>query len=120
MFKKLFSGLLGGGSKSATKAVTNAAEPVEYKGYSIVSQPDQQSGQYRVSGWISKADSNGEPRELRFERSDMLPGRDACDAMMVTKAQRFIDEVGDEMFKPDPRHAGSEPTVTDSQQTPSA
>lgn len=116
MFKKLFSGLLGGDSKSAT----NAAEPVEYKGYSIVSQPDQQSGQYRVSGWISKADSNGEPRELRFERSDMLPSRDACDAMMVTKAQRFIDEVGDEMFKPDPRHAGSEPTMADNQQTPSA
>lgn len=31
----------------------------------------------------------------------MLPGREACDALMVSKAQRFIDEVGDAMFEPD-------------------
>ncbi|MGM0831421.1 MAG: HlyU family transcriptional regulator [Pseudomonadota bacterium] len=105
MFKKLFSGLLGGADKDVTEGNTKAAEPVEYKDYLIVSQPDNQSGQFRVSGWIRKIDSEGVTHEHRFERSDMLPGRDACDAIMIAKAQRFIDEVGEEMFAPDPRNA---------------
>lgn len=106
MLKKLLSGLLGGGSQRTGDVGTKAAEPVEYKGYLITSQPDNQSGQYRVSGWIRKPDGQGVTQEHRFERSDMLPGRDACDAMMVTKAQRYIDEVGEEMFAPDPRREG--------------
>ncbi|WP_018916026.1 HlyU family transcriptional regulator [Vreelandella zhanjiangensis] len=105
MFKKLFSGLFGGEGNAAPNAGVKAAEPVEYKGYLIISQPDQQSGQYRVSGWIKQPSDSGEPREHRFERSDMLPSRDACDAMMVTKAQRYIDEVGEAIFEPDPRQA---------------
>ncbi|PRY65716.1 hypothetical protein B0H98_102245 [Vreelandella songnenensis] len=107
MFKKLLSGLFGGEREASAKPSLKAAEPVEYKGYLIVSQPDQQSGQYRVSGVISHPDASGERREHRFERSDMLPAREACDAMMVTKAQRFIDEVGESMFEPDPRQAGN-------------
>ncbi|AJY50881.1 HlyU family transcriptional regulator [Halomonas sp. KO116] len=106
MFKKLLSGLFGSDRQAAPGATTKAADAVEYKGYEIVSQPDDQSGQYRVSGWIRKADASGETLEHRFERSDMLPGREACDAMMVTKAQRYIDEVGEAMFEPDPRRAG--------------
>ncbi|MDQ7727686.1 HlyU family transcriptional regulator [Halomonas sp. SpR8] len=106
MLKKIFSGLFGSDTQAAPGAKTKAADPVEYKGYSIVSQPDDQSGQFRVSGWISKPDAAGEMLQHRFERSDMLPGRDACDAMMVTKAQRYIDEVGEAMFEPDPRRAG--------------
>ncbi|MGP8288886.1 HlyU family transcriptional regulator [Vreelandella zhanjiangensis] len=106
MFKKLFSGLFGGEGNAAPNAGVKAAEPVEYKGYLIISQPDQQSGQYRVSGWIKQPSDSGETREHRFERSDMLPSRDACDAMMVTKAQRYIDEVGEAIFEPDPRQAG--------------
>ena len=103
MFKKLLSGLFGSQGGGNTSTGTKAAEPVEYKEYLIISQPDNQSGQYRVSGWIRKPDSQGGAQEHRFERSDMLPGRDACDALMVSKAQRYIDEVGDAMFDPDPR-----------------
>lgn len=106
MLKKLLSGLLGGGRQASSDAGTKPADVVEYKDYLITSQPDNQSGQYRVSGWIRKPDSQGITQEHRFERSDMLPSRDACDAMMVTKAQRYIDEVGEEMFAPDPRQAG--------------
>ncbi|WP_280548162.1 MULTISPECIES: HlyU family transcriptional regulator [unclassified Halomonas] len=103
MFKKLLSGLFGGGEGKSGNAA--AAEPVEYKGYLIISEPADQGGQYRVSGWIRKplpaADGeDGEMLEHRFDRSDMLPGREACDALMISKAQRFIDEVGDEMFSP--------------------
>ena len=112
MFKKLLSGLFGSDRQAGSGAATEAAEPVEYKGYDIVSQPDSQSGQYRVSGWIRKADASGETLEHRFERSDMLPGREACHTMMVTKAQRYIDEVGETMFAPDPRQAGeSDPSA---------
>lgn len=96
MLKKLFSGLFGGGEGKPKGAA--AAEPVEYKGYQIVSEPADQGGQYRVSGWIRKPVADGELLEHRFERSDMVPGREACDQLMVSKAQRFIDEVGDEMF----------------------
>lgn len=102
MFKRLLSGLFGGHGSDETNTGTKAAEPVEYKEYLIVSQPDHQSGQYRVSGWIRKLDNQGGAQEHRFERSDMVPGRDACDALMVSKAQRYIDEVGDAMFEPDP------------------
>ena len=107
MFKKLLSGLFGSQGGGNTSTGTKAAEPVEYKEYLIISQPDNQSGQYRVSGWIRKPDSQGGAQEHRFERSDMLPGREACDALMVSKAQRYIDEVGDAMFEPDPRRDSS-------------
>lgn len=104
MLKKWLSGLFKSGNQGAESTDTKAAEPVEYKEYLIISQPDNTSGQYRVSGWIRKLDSEGITQEHRFERSDMLPSREACDTMMVTKAQRYIDEVGDDMFSPDPRH----------------
>jgi hypothetical protein len=60
MFKRLLSGLFGGHGSDETNTGTKAAEPVEYKEYLIVSQPDHQSGQYRVSGWIRKLDNQGE------------------------------------------------------------
>ena len=110
MFKKLLSGLFGSQGGGNTSTGTKAAEPVEYKEYLIISQPDNQSGQYRVSGWIRKPDSQGGAQEHRFERSDMLPGREACDALMVSKAQRYIDEVGDAMFEPDPRRDSQPPS----------
>jgi hypothetical protein len=97
MLKKLLSGLFGGDDKP--KAAP-AAEPVAYKGYQIISEPAEEGGQYRVSGWIRKPaeGKEGEVLEHRFERSDLVPGREACDALMVSKAQRYIDQVGDEMF----------------------
>lgn len=98
MFKKLLGGLLGKGGATPTEA--KAAEPVEYNGYQIVSQPAEQDGQFRVSGWIHKMGKEGETLEHRFERSDLVPGRDACHQLMVSKAQRYIDQVGDEMFTP--------------------
>ncbi len=102
MFKKLLSGLLGSGND--TPARTSASAPVEYKGYLIVSEPEDLGGQLRVSGWIRKPlagqgqDVAEETREVRFDRSDMVADREACDQMMIRKAQRYIDEVGDDMF----------------------
>ncbi|NIC04256.1 HlyU family transcriptional regulator [Billgrantia bachuensis] len=98
MLKKLLGGLFGGGDTKPGNA--KAAEPVEYNGYQIVSEPAEQGGQYRVSGWIRKSGADGEILEHRFERSDLVPGREACDQLMVSKAQRYIDQAGDDMFKP--------------------
>ncbi|MBW6391366.1 HlyU family transcriptional regulator [Billgrantia antri] len=97
MLKKLLGGLFGNGEAKPGNA--KAAEPVEYNGYQIVSEPAEQGGQFRVSGWIRKPDENGEMREHRFERSDLVPGREACDQLMVSKAQRYIDQIGDDMFQ---------------------
>lgn len=98
MLRKLLGGLFSSDGKSDQVA---AAEAVEYRDYLIVSQPESQGGQYRVSGVIRKPAAGGEERELRFERSDLCPSREACDALMLHKAQRFIDEMGDEMFASD-------------------
>lgn len=111
MLKKLLAGLLGSSNEN-TASRNKAAEAVEYAGYLIISEPDEQGGQYRVSGVIRQPLSDGEPREHRFERSDILPSRDGCDEMMVSKAKRYIDEVGEAMFEPDPRqHAADDSSV---------
>ena len=109
MLKKLVAGLFGGDETEPGRRA-QAAEAVEYNGYVIISEPDDQSGQYRVSGIIRQRLEDGDVREHRFERSDMLPSREGCDEMMVTKAKRYIDEVGEAMFEPDPRHKPSDVT----------
>ena len=98
MLKKMLDRLMGSGE--ARPASAKAADPVEYNGYRIISEPAEQNGQFRVSGWITKPGAGGETHEHRFERSDLVPGRDACDQLMVSKAQRYIDQVGDAMFEP--------------------
>ncbi|WP_251976553.1 HlyU family transcriptional regulator [Salinicola avicenniae] len=97
MLKKLFSGLLSGGRDSATPKPER--EAVEHKGFLIVPEPQDAGGQYRVSGWIRKPDADGGMRQRRFERSDVVPGEDACVELTVAKSQRYIDDVGDDMFE---------------------
>ncbi|MBB3142085.1 HlyU family transcriptional regulator [Halomonas sp. THAF12] len=99
MLKKLLSGLFGQGE--TTPAAAPEGEPVNYQGYLIVPQAENMGGQFRVSGWIRKPRGEGEEMlEHRFERSDVVPGREACDALMVSKAERLIDELGDDLFDP--------------------
>ena len=98
MLKKLFSGLLGGGDAKPS-APKQEREPVEYQGFLIVPEPQDAGGQYRVSGWIRKPSDGGEMLERRFERSDVVPGEDACVELTIAKSQRYIDDIGDEMFE---------------------
>ncbi|WP_106420391.1 HlyU family transcriptional regulator [Salinicola tamaricis] len=99
MLKKLFSGLLGGERTADSAKPQKEREAVEYKGFLIVPAPQAANGQYRVSGWIRKPGDDGQMRERRFERSDVVPGEDACVALMVSKSQRYIDDIGDAMFE---------------------
>ncbi|QEM81620.1 HlyU family transcriptional regulator [Halomonas binhaiensis] len=99
MLKKLLGGLFKGGEHHSENETTGTE--YEYRGYLITSLPQQQGGQYRVSGIIRKSAGDGEFEEAfeyRFERSDILSTRDACDELMRQKAERFIDEIGDDMF----------------------
>ncbi|GAA3909260.1 hypothetical protein GCM10022228_19910 [Halomonas cibimaris] len=103
MLKKLFSTLSGSAGRAEQASAAPPAEPVAYKGYVIIAQPDIEDGRFRVSGVIQRPQDDGEALEHRFERSDVLPDRESCEAMTVSKAQRFIDETGEAMFGSDPR-----------------
>lgn len=98
MLKKLFDALRGGSTGSAGEPRLQAAESVTYKDHEIIAMPAEAGGQYRISGVIRRQRDDGSIDEVRFERSDMLPDRDSCIALMRTKAERYIDEQGDRLF----------------------
>ncbi|WP_027966647.1 HlyU family transcriptional regulator [Halomonas halocynthiae] len=99
MFGKFFAGLFGGSGRSSAEKPAKEGEAVEYSGYLIIPQCEDLGGQFRVSGWIRKPATEGCPAQAhRFERSDVVPGRDACEELMVSKAQRMIDDSGDGLF----------------------
>lgn len=93
MFAKLFRSLFAGG-KGAQPAIL----PVSYKGYQIYAEPQAEGGQYRLAGRICK-EINGELRTYRFIRSDLFTSRDDAEQWMLKKAELFIDQTGEQMFK---------------------
>ncbi|WP_227368062.1 HlyU family transcriptional regulator [Halomonas sp. M20] len=94
MLKKLIDGLFRGGSDNAEEMPAT-----EHRGYLITPDPQDAGGQYRVSGWIRKPVAQGETLEHRFERSDTVGSRESCVELILRKAERYIDDVGDDMFK---------------------
>ncbi len=88
--KNLFSG----GSSPAPEA----AEPVEYKGYSIKPAPYPSKGQFQTAGTIEKDFPEGK-REHRFVRAETHPSREDAAAFAVAKGRQIIDEQGDGIFK---------------------
>ena len=92
MFSKLFKSLFSGSSKPAPQA-----EPIEYKGYLIYAEPIDE-GQYRLAGRICK-EINGELKTHVFIRSDLFPNKEDAVQWMVRKAEIFIDQSGDSMFR---------------------
>ena len=90
----LFSWLFGNKKVAATIDV----EPIEYNGYLIYPEPKQEGGQFRIAGRICK--KTGETVQTHhFIRSDVLPSQTDAETFMVKKAQMFIDQTGDRMFK---------------------
>ncbi len=74
-----------------------AAEPTQYKGYLIYAEAAPEGGQFRIAGRICK-EVEGETLCHQFFRSDLLPSADAADELMLSKAQMYIDQMGDRMF----------------------
>ncbi|MCD9552726.1 transcriptional regulator [Photobacterium carnosum] len=90
----LFSWLFG--KKNATETVT--IEPIEYKGYLIYPEPQAEGGQFRIAGRICK-EIDGMMQTHHFIRSDILPSLADAETFMLKKAQMFIDQTGERMFK---------------------
>lgn len=90
----LLSRLFGGGSKDAAAP---AREAVEHNGFLIYPEPIRQGGQFLTAGTIAKDYPDGR-KEHRFIRADTHSSAEEASRLMVQKAQRLIDELGDRLF----------------------
>ena len=95
MFGKLFGGSAAGGDV-AGKA--EAAEAVEYNGYTIIAAPLKEGSQYKTAGSISK-EVAGELKTASFIRADNHSDVDSAVTYSQGKARQIIDEQGDNMFQ---------------------
>lgn len=93
---KWFGRLLGGGG-GEDAGTAPAGEVVEYREFQIYPQPIRQGGQFLTAGTIAKDYPNGR-KEHRFVRADTCASEADAKNLMVQKAQRLIDEVGDRLF----------------------
>jgi len=90
---KLFGG--GGGEKAPA---SEAGEPVEHEGYTIVPEPIREGGQYRTAGLIRR-ELDGEMRQVRFIRADNNADRQGAMDHSVRKGMQIIAEQGTRMFE---------------------
>jgi hypothetical protein len=79
--------LFGGGGERAAAA----AEPVEYKGYTIRAAPYANKGQYQTAGLVEK-EIGGEVKQHRFVRADLHASREQAVEFSIGKAQQIIDD----------------------------
>jgi len=100
---KLFKSFLGtGGSSGSRSGGTGtsggkAADPIEYKGFTIVAEPVNEGGQFRTAGKILKT-VDGETRETRFIRADNNGDFQSAVDHCHYKARQIIDEQGDALL----------------------
>lgn len=93
MFGKLF-----GGGKEQQSGVAEAAEAVEYNGYTIIAAPLKDGSQYKTAGSISK-EVDGQTKSAQFIRADNHSDRQSAVTHSEGKARQIIDEQGDGMFE---------------------
>ncbi len=86
---------LFGGGKSETAKESEARE--DYKGFSIIAQPGENGGQYRIGGTIEKVE-DGETKRHTFIRADYFASRDEAVEATFRKAKSAIDQLGDSLF----------------------
>ena len=92
---RLFGRLFGGAGSEEVAAPRG--EAVEHNGFLIYPQPIRQGGQFLTAGLIAKDYPDGR-KEHRFIRADTHASAEDASRMMVQKAQRVIDEMGDRLF----------------------
>ena len=78
---------------------TNAAEPVEYKGFIIRAAPYKSDGQFQTAGVIER-EVNGVRQEHRFVRADAFASYDDAVTFTLGKARQMIDLQGERLFGP--------------------
>lgn len=99
MLKKLFGGLFGG---STTQPAAPTSEPVEYRGYLIYPEPQREGSQFRLAGRIVKPQGD-DALAHPFIRADLVPTQTLAEELMLDKAKRLIDQLGDDLFTPPKR-----------------
>jgi len=82
---------------SSKESKAKQVEPVEYKGFLIYQESIAESGQYRIAGRITK-EIDGEVREHRFIRSDVVSSETDANDLMLNKAKMFIDQMNGKIF----------------------
>jgi hypothetical protein len=90
--KKLF------GIGKSDEADNKNAPSIEYEGFLVRSTPQNEGGQFRLCGIISK-EIDGELREYQLIRADILPSADEAHETCFRKARRVIDEQGDRLLE---------------------
>lgn len=91
-----FFGKLFGSDASGGASVSG--DPVEYKGFTILPTPTRQGSQWLTCGVISKTFPDGK-KEHRFIRAETHDSAESASSFAVSKGQRIIDELGDQVFK---------------------
>jgi hypothetical protein len=94
--KSFFAKIFGSSDKAESPA--EAAESIEYNGFTITSAPIKEGGQFKTAGKISK-EIDGELKAAEFIRADNHADKDSAISHSNRKAQQIIDEQGDAMFK---------------------
>jgi hypothetical protein len=92
---RLFGRLFG--AARGEEAAAPQGEAVEHNGFLIYPQPIRQGGQFLTAGLIAKDYPEGR-KEHRFIRADTHASAEDASRLMVQKAQRVIDEMGDRLF----------------------
>ncbi len=87
--------LFGGGGSDKAKA---EAPSIEYEGFLISSTPQNEGGQFRLCGIISK-EVDGELREHKLIRADILGSPDEAHQACFRKGRQVIDEQGKRLLK---------------------
>ncbi|WP_341662820.1 HlyU family transcriptional regulator [Vibrio sp.] len=90
----LFSRLFGSSQKEQGD---NEVQPEEYKGFLIYQEAKPEGGQFRIAGRITK-NIEGEVKEYKFIRSDVLASETDANEFMLTKAKMFIDQTKGDIF----------------------
>ncbi|CAM3792687.1 HlyU family transcriptional regulator [Vibrio aquimaris] len=90
----LFSRLFGSNQKEQS---SKDIQPEEYKGFLIYQEAQAEGGQFRIAGRITK-NIEGEVREHRFIRSDVLASESDANEFMLAKAKMFIDQTKGDIF----------------------
>jgi len=92
VFGKLF-----GSAKSGVAETAEAADAIEYEGYTIVAAPIKEGSQYKTAGSIS-LEVEGDVRTAQFIRADNHADRQSAVTHSEGKARQIIDEQGEKMF----------------------
>lgn len=89
----LLKRLFGGGPKKAADPLAST----EYNGFQIQITPQNEGGQYRLCGLISK-EIDGTLKTHKLVRADMFSSLDEVKDFTLRKAKQVIDEQGDGLF----------------------